>query len=125
MFVSPRFIRFAFVAVLLMSLLGVAVAHAQTPTTLNVYVDADTNITDWLSNTVAPGFEAANPKWKLNVVIARGIAMKDIITRTRAAKQTGSDPQVDVIEGRDPSGFTDATDAARLSAKLSQHDTPN
>src|SRR5579859_3633615 len=100
MIVVRRFVRLAFVAIVAATLLGFTVAHAQSPTTLNVYVDADTNITDWLSNVVAPGFEAANPKWKLNVVIARGgITMDDVITRTMAAKQTSSDPQVDVIEG--------------------------
>src|SRR5579859_7728850 len=126
MSVSPRFIRFAFVAALLMSLLGVAVAHAQTPTTLNVYVDADTNITDWLSNTVAPGFEAANPQYKLNIVIARGgITMDDVINRTMAAMQSKSDPQVDVIEGLDPSGFTKATVDAKLWTTFSKDNIPN
>jgi putative spermidine/putrescine transport system substrate-binding protein len=86
--------------------LGVFGAHAQEPTTLNVYSDGDTNITDWLSNTVVPGFEAANPQYKVNVVIARGnISMQDVITRTIAAKQAGSDPQIDVIEGLDPGDF--------------------
>src|SRR5258708_5260303 len=125
MFVSRRFVRFAFIAALVAPLLGFAVAHAQTPTTLNVYADADTNITDWLSNTVAPGFEAAKPKWKLNVVIARGNAMKDIITRTIAAKQSGTDPQVDVIEGMDPSGFTKDTVDAGLWTKFSKDNIPN
>src|SRR5437667_10325381 len=120
MFVSRRLVRFAIVAALLVPMLGFAVAHAQTPTTLNIYVDADTNITDWLSNTVAPGFEAANPKWKLNIVIARSANMDTIITRTMAAKQAGSDPQVDVIEGLDPSGFTKATVDAGLWAKFSK-----
>src|SRR5579859_1822787 len=126
MSVSRRFVRFAFLLALVLSLTGFTIARAQTPTTLNVYVDADTNITDWLSNTVKPGFEAKNPQWKLNVVIARGgITMDDVITRTMAAKQSGSDPQVDVIEGMDPSGFTKATLDAGLWTKFSKDNIPN
>jgi hypothetical protein len=61
MFVSRRLVRLAFIGALMMSMLGFAAVKAQEPTTLNIYVNADTNITDWLSNIVAPGFEAANP----------------------------------------------------------------
>src|SRR5215470_15953971 len=100
-------LRLMLISAILVFALGVLSVHAQEPTTLNVYIDADTNISDWLSNIVTPGFEAANPQYKLNVVIARGgISMDDVINRTMAAQQTGSDPQVDVIEGMDPSGFT-------------------
>jgi len=110
----------------MVSSLSFAVARAQDPTTLNIYVDADTNITDWLSNTVTPGFEAANPQYKLNVVIARGgISMDDVITRTIAAQQTGSDPQVDVIEGLDPSDFTKASLDAKLWVNFSKDNIPN
>src|SRR6185369_5370072 len=106
--------------------LGIVAVNAQEPTTLNIYVNADTNISDWLSNTVAPGFEAANPQYKLNVVIARGgISMDDIITRTMAAQTTGADPQVDVIEGMDPSGFTKATLDAKLWVNFSKDNIPN
>jgi putative spermidine/putrescine transport system substrate-binding protein len=110
----------------LVSALGVFRAQAQSVTTLNIYVDADTNITDWLSNTVTPGFEAANPQYKLNITITRGgITMPDIITRTMAALQSNSDPQVDVIEGMDPSGFTKATLDAKLWVTFSKDNIPN
>ncbi len=105
---------------------GVYSVKAQTTTTLNIYVDADTNITDWLSNIVKPGFEAKNPQYNLNIVIARGgITMDDVITRTIAAKQSGADPQVDVIEGLDPSNFTKASLDAKLWTTFSKDNIPN
>ncbi len=126
MFVLRRVGRLALLGVLMVSILGFAAVHAQEPTTLNIYVDADTNITDWLQNTVTPAFEAANPQYKLNIVIARGgITMDDVITRTIAAQQTGADPQVDVIEGLDPSDFTKASLDAKLWVNFSKDNIPN
>lgn len=127
MFPRRRAIPIALIISMMLTLgLGILTTHAQDKTTLNIYVDADTNITDWLSNTVAPGFEAANPKYKLNIVIARGgITMDDVINRTIAALQTKSDPQVDVIEGLDPSGFTKATLDAKLWVTFTKDNIPN
>jgi putative spermidine/putrescine transport system substrate-binding protein len=126
MSVLGRFIRPAVLVALLMSALGFTVARAQEPITLNVYVDADTNITDWLSNIVTPGFEAANPEYKLNVVIARGtITMNDVINRTIAALEAGADPQVDVIEGMDPTDFTEESLDAELWQTFSEDNIPN
>jgi len=121
-----RLFIFTLISIVTVFALGVLSAQAQEPTTLNVYADADTNITDWLSNTVAPAFEAANPQYKLNVVIARGgISMDDIITRTIAAQKSGADPQIDVIEGMDPAGFTQATLDAKLWVNFSKDNIPN
>ena len=118
--------KFILTSAVVVFALGVLGVRAQEPTTLNIYADADTNITDWLANTVAPAFEAANPQYKLNIVIARGgISMDDIITRTIAAQATGADPQVDVIEGLDPSGFTKATLDANLWVNFSKDNIPN
>ena len=106
--------------------LGAAGVQAQARTTLNVYVDADTNITDWLSGIVAPAFEAANPQYKVNMVIARGgITMDDVINRTIAALKSKADPQVDVIEGLDPSDFTKASLDAKLWVTFSKQNIPN
>jgi putative spermidine/putrescine transport system substrate-binding protein len=110
--------------VLLMSVFGAV--RAQEPITLNIYTDGDTNITDWLSNIVTPAFEADNPDYKLNIVIARGnITMQDIITRTMAAQEAGADPQVDVIEGLDPIDFTEDTLDAGLWVEFSAENIPN
>ncbi len=124
---SPHRRQFLLVLLVIAALsLGVVGAHAQGPTTLNVYADADTNITDWIANTVAPGFEAKNPDWKVNLVITRGgITMEQVLTRTVAALQTKSDPQVDVIEGMDPGGFTKETMDAGLWVKFSKDNIPN
>jgi len=125
MFIPSRVSRVALLGALMVLVLGFAVARAQDVTTLNVYADADTNITDWLSNIVAPGFEAANPQYKLNVVIARDANWDAVIARTLAAKETGSDPQVDVFEGMDPAGFTKETVDAGLWATYSKDNIPN
>jgi len=122
-----RAVPFAlFVSMVLTLVLGVFNAHAQNVTTLNVYTNGDTNISDWLANVVAPGFEKANPQYKVNMVIARtGITMTDVINRTIAAMKTNSDPQVDVIEGLDPSGFTQESVDAKLWTTFSKDNIPN
>ncbi len=118
--------RFILTSAIIVFAFGVLGVRAQEPITLNVYSDGDTNITDWLANTVAPAFEAANPQYKINVVIARGgISMDDIITRTIAAQKTGADPQVDVIEGLDPSNFTKETVDGKLWVTYSKDNIPN
>src|SRR5579859_848516 len=123
---GPRALKLALIGALVVVFLGVRAAQAQQTTTLNIYVDADTNITDWLSNIVKPGFEAKNPQYSLNIVIARGgITMDDVINRTMAAKQTGADPQVDVIEGLDPSNFTKESMDAKLWTTFSKDNIPN
>jgi putative spermidine/putrescine transport system substrate-binding protein len=110
---------------MLILLLGFAVAHAQEPTTLNIYADADTNITDWLSNSVAPSFEDENPEYKLNVVIVRDADFDNLIIRTIAALETGDDPLVDVIEGIDPGNFTKESLDANLWVTFSSENIPN
>ena len=54
MFVSRRFVRLALLVALMVSVLSFTLTQAQEPTTLNIYVDADTNITDWLCLGIAP-----------------------------------------------------------------------
>jgi len=68
--------------------------------TVNFVSDSDTNITDWLSNTIAPLFHEKYPQYELKVTIVRGIGNgdADIADRAYAALQTNSDPQVDIME---------------------------
>ena len=86
-------------------------------TRLDVYTASDANISDWLSNTLKPAFEAANPDFEINVVISRGSGtggMGAIADRTLAALKEKKDPQVDFIEeigvgipiGADPALWT-------------------
>jgi putative spermidine/putrescine transport system substrate-binding protein len=69
-------------------------------TTINFYTDSDTNISDWISNVIAPAFEAKFPQYKVKVTIVRGIGNgdQDVADRALAAMKTNSDPQVDVLE---------------------------
>lgn len=69
-------------------------------TTVNFVSDSDTNITDWLSNKVAPAFHEKYPQYQLKVTIVRGIGNgdADIADRAYAALQTNADPQVDIME---------------------------
>ena len=69
-------------------------------TTINFVTDSDTNISDWISNKIAPAFEAKFPQYKLKVTIVRGVGNgdADIADRAYAALQTNADPQVDIME---------------------------
>lgn len=94
-------------------------------TTINFVTDSDTNISDWISNIVAPAFEAKFPQYKLKVTIVRGIGNgdADIADRALAAKKTNSDPQVDVLEF-DATSRPDLIDAG-LWTKLDPTSVPN
>ncbi len=65
---------------------------------------SDSNITDWLTNTLKPMFEAANAGYELNVVSATGTGggVEVIADRAYAALQAKKDPQVDFFEEFDP-----------------------
>src|SRR4051812_28791041 len=92
-------LRFLFVTVLLL-VIGVLSVHAQDRKPLYVYIDGDTNISDWWTNVVKPGFEAANPDQEIVITIVRGVGggSADIANRALAAMATGADPQVDFFE---------------------------
>lgn len=71
--------------------------------TIDWYTSSDTNILDFWTNHVKPGFEAANPGITLNLVDAGdGSGQLAILDRARAAMQTGTDPQADYFETGDP-----------------------
>ncbi len=99
--IAKRALFIVLVAALLavFGLSGVAATRAQTPKTLYVYDTSDTNITDWLTNTVIPAFEKANPQYKVELVLARGqgASIDNIVDRIQAALQTNADPQADVL----------------------------
>jgi putative spermidine/putrescine transport system substrate-binding protein len=78
-------------------------ANAADPTVLDVMSDADTNLTDWWTNTIAPMFQQANPDVRLNVVISRADGGNNVVAqRIVAAYQTKTDPHVDYLEEFDP-----------------------
>ncbi len=111
------------VGLLLFALLGTA---AQAQETLDVYTNSDTNISDWWTNTVAPAFEAANPDYRINVVITGGggAGNDPIADRAFAALSTGDDPQVDMFENQDPFRPEGAIDAG-LWTEFSAENVPS
>src|SRR5713101_7128501 len=40
---------------------------------INVWTSADTNITDWITNKVAPAFQKACPQYTIKQTIVRGV----------------------------------------------------
>jgi putative spermidine/putrescine transport system substrate-binding protein len=81
-----------------------ALVRAQARTTLDVYIDGDTNIQDLWNNLVKPAFERANPGNTFRVTVTRGVGSGNrlIAERALAAMDTKSDPRVDFFEEYDP-----------------------
>jgi putative spermidine/putrescine transport system substrate-binding protein len=80
--------------------------------TIDWYTSSDTNILDFWTNHVKPGFEAANPGVVLNLVDAGdGAGQLLIADRALAAMQTNTDPQADYFETGDPRLPAGAMDA--------------
>lgn len=81
--------------------------------TLQVYIDGDTNISDWWNNILKPAFEAANPGHTFNVTITRGVAdgNRTIAERALAALEAKADPQVDYFEEIEPAAVAGSVEA--------------
>ncbi len=92
---------------------------------INAYFGDDTNITDWISNKVVPAFEKAYPQYKVNVVLVRGVGngVTDIAQRAKAAMDTNSDPQAEIL-AMDAAGAPDLVKAG-LFLKLDASNVPN
>lgn len=69
-------------------------------TNVNIYLDADTNITDWYSNILIPAFEKEYPQYKANLINVKGVGngTGTFVDRLVAAKQTGADGQAEIVE---------------------------
>ena len=67
---------------------------------INLYLDADTNITDWYSNVLIPAFEKEFPQYKVNMINVKGVGngTGTFVDRLVAAKQTGADGQAEIVE---------------------------
>lgn len=94
--------------------------------TLQVFIDGDTNISDWWNNILKPAFEAANPGHTFNVTITRGVADGNgtIALRALAALQSKADPQVDYFEEIEPASVADSVEAG-LWQELTEANVPN
>lgn len=88
-------------------------AKASDMKTLQVFIDGDTNISDWWSNILKPAFETANPGWSFNVTVTRGVADGNltIAQRVLAARQSGTDPQADYFEQFEPEDLAGSVEA--------------
>lgn len=100
-----------------------ALAQDQEPSVVYLYSSGDTNITDWLQNTIIPAFEAANPQYRVQFTNSRAAGDGPFVERAIAAMATGDDPLVDVMD-LDPRDFTTAVDAG-LWYMPSDDEVPN
>lgn len=114
------------IAVVVLSL-GLSTVSAQdAPTNINLYSDADTNITDWYEDVVIPAFQEAYPQYVVTLTIVRGgVGQEGIAMRALAALETNSDPQVDFFDGFDPLNFPPETIEADLWLELNEENIPN
>src|SRR5262245_65709036 len=81
----------ALTGLLLVLALGVFSSHAQEQSVVNLYSSGDTNITDWLQNTIIPAFEAQYPQYKVQFTNSRAAGDDPIVERAMAAKETRSE----------------------------------
>ncbi|WP_137150000.1 extracellular solute-binding protein [Devosia sp. FKR38] len=71
--------------------------------TLDIFFNSDTNVVEFWASAVKPAFEAANPGTTLNLVSGGGGAsMNALAERAFAALQSGTDPQIDMMEAIGP-----------------------
>ncbi len=101
-------------------------AYAQDTRTLQVFIDGDTNISNWWNDIIKPAFEAANPGYTFNVTITRGVGDGNgtIAQRALAALQSGADPQVDYFEEFNPENVEGSIEAG-LWTEISTDNVPN
>lgn len=101
-------------------------AFAQATRTLQVFIDGDTNISNWWNDIIKPAFEAAHPGFSFNVTITRGVGDGNgtIAQRALAALQSGTDPQVDYFEEFEPEAVEGSV-AAGLWAEFTTANLPN
>lgn len=107
----------------LVLLMGVFSGRAQEPTIVNLYSAGDTNITDWLQNTIIPAFEAQYPQYRVQFANSRASGDDPIVDRAIAAMETGDDPLVEVMDV-DPRDFPRAIEAG-LWYEPTVEDIPN
>lgn len=70
---------------------------------IDIFFNSDTNVIDFWTNVVKPGFEAANSGVTLNLVPGGGGAgINTLADRAMAAFKSKEDPQVDMLEAAYP-----------------------
>lgn len=101
-------------------------ARAEDLRTLQVFIDGDTNISGWWNDILKPAFETANPGLTFNVTVTKGVADGNttIAERALAAKQSGTDPQVDFFEQFEPESLAGSVEAG-LWTEITPANVPN
>ncbi len=120
-----RNLRIVSICLLLLIVVGVSVAQEQRKE-IYVYTDSDTNISDWWTNVIIPGFEAAHPEYDVVLTIVRGVGggNADLAGRALAALETGDDPQVDYFETIGVDSVKEWVDAG-LFLEITEENVPN
>ncbi len=124
--------RHLIVRVLLIVLVGLSftlsfagVRAKDAPTVLDVYIDGDTNISDWWAKTVVPAFVKQYPQYQVQLSLTRAAGGNDrIAERALAAMQASSDPQVDYFEEYETFNRPDL-EKAGLFLELNAQNVPN
>lgn len=100
--------------------------YAQDTKTLQVFIDGDTNISNWWNDIIKPAFEVAHPGYTFNVTITRGVGDGNgtIAARALAALQSGTDPQVDFFEEFEPATIEGSIEAG-LWLEMTTANVPN
>jgi putative spermidine/putrescine transport system substrate-binding protein len=106
--------------------LSARMSLAQDAKMLQVFIDGDTNISNWWNDIIKPAFEAAHPGYSFNVTITRGVGDGNatIAQRALAAMQSGTDPQVDYFEEFEPAKIAGSVEAG-LWQELTTANVPN
>ena len=79
---------------------------------VNVYTGSDSNISDFWTNVILPGFKSVNGDARVRVVDAGdGAGLRAMADRAMAALGTDSDPQVDLFEAYTPDQTEGSIDA--------------
>ena len=92
---------------------------------INIWTGGDTNISDWITNKIAPAFQRACPQYQVKLTIVRGVGgeMNDVVQRVLAAMQTNADPQAELFD-EDANNHPDMIKAG-LYQKLDATNIPN
>ena len=79
---------------------------------VNVYTGSDSNISDFWTNVILPGFKSVNGEARVRVVDAGdGAGLRAMADRAMAALGTDNDPQVDLFEAYTPDQTEGSIDA--------------
>ncbi len=101
-------------------------AAAPETTVIDVYIESDTNISDWWSNSIKPDFETTHPGYELNIIHtgSGGGGNGPIADRAMAALETEADPGSDYFETFNPLRPIGGLDAG-LWQEIAETNVPN